>query len=145
VSKSKMAGLLVTGLALSGCAETFDGFATSPGQEVYAAPGYYGPPGYYAPGYYNAPGPVYVAPYGYQRGWGGGREDWRDHDRHDHGNPNFQSGSQQFHHDGRPPPMAGQPRMSPVAPPPAAAPPPARAQADQNRKLIDQLGFRPSH
>ena len=153
--------LLAAGLTLSGCAGALEGVSEPSGQSVATAPGYYGTPVYPAQGYEPPPGyvtsypyqPAYVAPYGYgaagresrEREW---RErEWREHRERDaayqrESRPAFE---QQRRDDRRPPPMAsqpqgmGQPRGAPPAPPPAAS-----SQVDQNKRMIDQLGFRPS-
>ena len=153
------AAVLVIGLAFSGCGATLDGFSTSSSETLYPATSYYGAP-VYTQGYYAEP--TYGAPYGYQpnaipsygypphycRRDGGG---WRERQWQEHREQGFQ-------HEGRPTylqqgqgggniPPAAQPRSFPAGPPPQMAPqpPPAtRSQADQNKRLVDQLGFRPS-
>jgi hypothetical protein len=149
--------VLAMGLTLSACDGTLAGLSSTSAQEVYASPGYYGSPSAYGP--YAEPG--YVAPYtyqpgyggsyGYGPGWGGGWGGWREHEGRERR-------ERAFHNDDRPfsqppqgpgnvPHMAAQPRnLAPAAPPPMAAQPPPAAtpQVQQNRKLLDQLGFRPS-
>jgi hypothetical protein len=145
----KAAALLAGGLGLSGCDV---GGSTYSEQESYGAPGYYGAPAYAPLGYGGPSGyavphgyqPGYVAPYAYGPGFrGDGGHEHREHE---------------FHHDGsRPinqqpqgvrqgPPPGVQPHAPVPAAPTAARPPPAASpQADHNRKLVDQLGFKPSH
>jgi hypothetical protein len=155
----KAAALLAGGLVLSGCDV---GGSTYSEQESYGAPGYYGTPGYAPSGYggpsgYAAPygyQPGYVAPYAYGPGFrGDGGHEHRDHEfHHDGGRPINQQpqggrqegGRQEGGRQGPPPGV--QPHAPVPAAPMAARPPPAAApQADHNRKLIDQLGFKPSH
>ena len=152
----KVTVVLATGLALSGCAGTLDGLSPSSGQDAYSTQGYYGTSAYSAQGYYAQPGyaapyaypPGYVTPYAYGPGWGGGRERWHEHEwrerRDDHAFPL----GQQRQDTRQVPQMAVQPRsLTPTVPPPQMAPrppPAAGPQADQNRKLLDQLGFRPT-
>ncbi len=156
----KAAVVLATGLALSGCAGTLDSLSASSGQDVYSTPGYYGTPAYPVQGYYAQPGyaapsypPGYVTPYVIGPGSGEGRERWREHEWREHKEHTFQDeGRQPFglqRQDARQvPQMAAQPRsMGPTVPPPQMAPrppPAAGPQVDQNRQLLNQLGFRPS-
>jgi len=152
--------VLGVGLVLSGCSGPLDSLSASSSQNVYSAPGYYGTPvdaaqGYYPQPYYAAPysyQPGYAAPYPYQPSWSG-QDGWREHESHERRERAFQnegrqSYDQQRQDHGNNPHIGAQPRsVAPIAPSPqvAAQPPPsARSQVDQNRKLIDQLGFRPS-
>ena len=151
----KLAVIGVAGLMLSGCADILDSPASSPGQGVYANSGNYGVAAYPTPGYYAQPGyvapypypyqPTYVTPYGYNPGWGGDRDHWRDHDWRDHAEHAYQNDHWQAQAASRPegrqaPPVAAPPHnVAPSAPPPAP-----QSQAAHNQKLLDQLGFRPS-
>ena len=135
---------LAIGLALSGCAGTLDGFSTSSSEMIYPATSYYGAP-IEAQGYY--PEPTYGAPYGYSSPYGR-REGWQEHEWQEHRGQGFRNEGrpayiQQGQGGGNIARPVAQPRGFPAAPAPQA-PPPARPQADTNRKLIDQLGFRPS-
>jgi len=150
----KIASSLALGLTLSGCAGMLEGPAAFPDQEVTVgsystsaypagAPGYYARPVYVAPYAYQ---PTYVTPYAYAPGWGEGRDRWRDRDWREHQERSFQNEgrprlSQQGHESRQASQMAIQRPAPQVAPQPSAA---ARPQADQNRKLLDQLGFRSS-
>lgn len=154
----KVTVVLATGLALAGCTGTLDGLSASSGQDVYSTAGYYGTAAYPVQGYYAQPDyaapypypPSYVTPYAYGPGWGEGRERWREHEWREPREHTFQDEGRQplQRQDTRHvPQMAAQPRgLSPTAPPPQMAPRPPAAgpQVDQNRKLLDQLGFRPS-
>ncbi len=141
----KVTVVIATGLALAGCAGTLDDLSASSGQDVYVTPGYYGTAAYSVQGYYAQPGyiapyayqPGYIAPYAYGPGWGGGRERWHDHEWHERRDHAFQNeGRQSFG------PQRQDTRQVPqIAPRP---PPAAGSEVDQNRKLLDQLGFRPS-
>jgi len=145
------------GPTLSACDGTPGGLSSTSGQEVHASLGHDGPPLYSAYGPHAGPG--YVAPYayqpgyggscGYEPGWGGRRDGWREHEGRGRGEraskmtaalQSATSGPRQ-RPNGRP---AAEP--APIAPLRMASPPPpaARPQVDQNRKLLDQLGFRPS-
>jgi hypothetical protein len=124
---------LAIGLILSGCtAYSLDG-----------APDYYGRPAYVAPYAYQ---PAYIPPYAYGPGWEEGRDRWHDREWREHEERSYQNRgrpplNQQSHDSRQPPQMAIQ------RPPPHMAsqpPPPARPPADQNRQLLDQLGFKPS-
>jgi hypothetical protein len=151
-----MATMLAIGLTLSGCAGMLEGPGTFPDQEVtvgsyntlaypaYGASDYYARPAYVAPYAYQ---PAYITPYAYAPVWGEGRDRWRDREWREHQERSFQNEgrlplSQQRHDSPQAPQMAIQRRPPPqMAPQPSPAP---RPQADQNRKLLDQLGFRPS-
>ena len=149
-----LAAVLAMGLAVSGCGATLDGFSASSSETLYPTTSYYGAP-IYTQGYYAEP--AYGAPYGYQPGgitsYGylpqyGRQEGWREREYRGQG----------FRNEGRPAyvqqgqgggnlPPAAQPRGFPAGPPPQMAPQPppaASPQADTNRRLVDQLGFRPS-
>ena len=136
----------VLGIAVSGCTDlTGDSYSS---QGVYSSSGYYGGPAGYAPGYYTAPYPYqpgYVVPYG-NPGFQGGRDYWQERDwRERRGNEFRNEGREQFreHHQNRESQMNAQPRSPAprqMPQPPAAAP----AQVEQNKRAIDQLGFRPS-
>lgn len=128
-----IAASFVTILGLAGCASMADSGS-------YGSAGYYGTPEYYSPGYYS---PSYAslygyspAPYAYGPGWASGQDRWREHERHEHlgGPPHVQ---------GVPP--AGHPMPMAHPTPPPAPPAAAGPQVEHNRKLLDQLGFRPSH
>ena len=141
----KLAAMIATTFAISGCVESLDGGSAYSDRNRYEPGSYYGAPyysppqDYYAPpqGYYSppqtyySPPQTYYAPYPYgsgPRGRDAWRErDWREHDQGPHMNalPGTFAPS-------------APPRQS-VAPPPAA-----RAPVDQNQRAIDQLGFRPS-
>jgi hypothetical protein len=147
------AAIVLIGLALSACDGTLDSFSSTPGQAVYATPGYYGPP--YAEGPYAEPGyvvpysspPAYGGFYSYQPGWGAWREhQWRDRRDRRFENEDRHLHDQQRHDLGGLSPMTAQPRgFTPLAPaPPPARPQPSGGQANQNQKLLDQLGFRPN-
>ena len=151
----KLVQILAAGLMLSGCADTLDSPAGSPGQGIYGNSGNYGVPAYQAPGYYGQPGyaapysypyqPTYAAPYGYAPGWSGDRDHWRDHEWRDHAEHAYQNDHWQAPPASRPEgrqasPVAVQPRsLAPPAPPPAP-----QSQAAHNQKQLDQLGFRPN-
>jgi hypothetical protein len=148
------AAVLVIALMLSGC-EGLDSFAAP--SNSYTTSSYYGTPMYAAQGYYAQP--YYAAPYGYQPGYmppyaygfpnaygspWGGRPSWRE--REWNRDQAFQNEGRQ--HFNRPsqvpnvPPVAAPPRSLPSAV--SSQPPAAGAQATENRRLLDQLGFRPS-
>ncbi len=152
----KYVAVVATGLTVSACDGSLDGYSSTSGQAVYASPGYYSSPSYPAYGPYAQPG--YVAPYpyqpgysgvyGYEPGWAGRREGW--HEREEHERWGRERGERAFQNDGRRSfnqprqdlgnvPMAAQPRVAPMVPPTAAMP-----QVQQNQKLLDQLGFRPN-
>ena len=119
---------LIAALAVAGCDS---GVPTYSQQGLYDRPAYYGSP-LYSPGY--GPGAGYAVPYGYPRnGYQPGYAAPYAHD------PSW--GQRQNQQAGGPP--RGLP--PPAAAPAAAAPPPAARTPDQNKQLIDQLGFRPSH
>lgn len=156
----KVTIVLATGLVLSGCAGTLDGLSASSGQDVYSTPGYYSTSANSVQGYYAQPGYAapyayssdYITPYVYGPGWGG-HERWHEHEwreRRDHAfqNEGRQPLGQQHQDTRQVPQMAVQPRsLAPTVPPPQMAPrpqPAAGPQVDQNRKLLDKLGFRPS-
>ncbi len=157
---SKMVAIFATGLTLSGCAGTLDGLSASSGQDTYATPGYYGTPAYPAPDGYAQPGyaapsyqPGYVTPYVYEGGSERGGDSWREHEWRERQQHAFQNEGreplgQQRQDVRHVPQMTAQPRsMVPTAPSPRMVPQPppaARPPADQNKKLLDQLGFRPS-
>lgn len=154
----RRAAVLAMGLTLMACDGTLDGLSFSTSEDVYASPGYYGQPPYVQE-HYAAPG--YIAPYPYSPGFGGpyvaepgwgGRNGWREHEWREGREGGFshedrRSFSQPRQDPGNGSRVAVQPQSTaPAAPPPIASqPPPAvRPQEDQNRKLLDQLGFRPS-
>jgi len=125
--------IVTVGVAVSGCTGLTDYSAASEG-------GYYGPtPGYYGGPYYAAPYPRgYVHPRPYPGPWQG-YSGWNERYGHGYNANGYRDG-------GRPPP--GPPPGPPVAvapPRPVAPPPSAPPQAAQNKALLDQLGFRPSH
>lgn len=152
------AATLAMGLMLSGCEGTLSDLSV-PTQDVYSAPGDYGMPMYSAPGSYVEFGyatpyayqPGYASPYAYPHRWGE-HDRWREHEWRERQEHAFESDGRGYgqHHHGvpSPPAMAAQPRsFAPVAPPaalPVRPPSVATPQADQNRRLLDQLGFRPS-
>lgn len=156
----RVAGSAATlvGLMLSGCEGTLSDLSV-PDQDVYSAPSDYGMPMYSTPGSYAEVGyvtpyayqPGYVSPYAYPRRW---REHdrWREYEWREHREHAFERKGRVYgqHHQGvqSPPTMAAQSRSFVPAAPPAALPvrPPSVAtpQADQNRRLLDQLGFRSS-
>jgi hypothetical protein len=146
--------ILAMGLTLSACDGSWNGPVLLPSQGVYTASDYYG---YAAPGAYAggsiAPYP-YQLPYGppYGSNWNR-REDWRSggwRERRERAvqQDGHQRGSQPHQNLQVIPQITAQPRsFAPPAPPPPSAQPSARAaspSADQNRQLLDQLGFRPS-
>lgn len=149
----RSAAIVLIGFTLSACDGTLDSFSSTSTHAAYATPGYYGPPTY-AEGPYAAPG--YVVPYSYapanggfysyEPGWGP-RPGWREHQWGDRGDRRFENEDRHFHdqqrHDlGDVSPMTAQPRsFAPLAP---APPQPSGGQADQNQKLLGQLGFRPN-
>jgi len=111
--------ILVSTLMLSACEGPASGY-----------PGYSG-----APGYYTAPGYGYAAPYAYEpvRPYSYGpswseRERWREHQ---------ERGGAVHQHDEHA-------RNPPSMPQPQPARPPASSQTEHNRRLLEQLGFRPS-
>lgn len=111
---------LAVGVLLSGCADAAGPYGGSA----------YG--GSYVPGYtYGGPGPVYGSPYLYGAPYGGaGRGVWL--------GQNWQQ--RQWSNSG-----ASTSRYQPPPPVPATPPAPASpAQVQQNRKLLDQLGFQPN-
>ena len=150
----KVVAVLATGLMLSGCDGMPGGMSAASGQNAYGAPDYYGAPAYPGPDYYGQPGygsssyqRVYVAPYGRDRGFEGGHDrDWREHNGRALRNEGREPMGQQRQDVRQTPQMAPPshsfsppaPRMD-VRPPPAASP-----QVEQNKRLIDQLGFRPT-
>jgi hypothetical protein len=96
----------------------------------------------------------YVIPYAYQYtyqpSWGG-RDGWREREWRERRERAFRNEGQPYSQQRQNvrivPQIAAQPRsLAPVVPPQQSATQPSAAgpQADQNRKLIDQLGFRPS-
>lgn len=150
----RSAAVLAMGLTLSACDGSWNGPALLPSQGVYTASDYYG---YAAPGAYAG---GYIAPYPYQPSYGpsyapswDSREDWRDRRWHERRERAVQQDGHQpdsEHHQNlrAVPRMTAQPQnfAPPAPPPPSAQPsaPAARPTAGQNRKLLDQLGFRPS-
>jgi hypothetical protein len=149
----RSAAVLALGFALPACDGTLDGFSSSSGQNAYSSPGYYGSSPYDR-GPYAGPGYILPPPqpgyYGYEPGWGerGGRREheWRGRREGAFGNEGHEPFNQRRQNPGNVPHMAAQPgSFAPAAgsPGPHQAPPAARPQADQNRKLINGLGFRP--
>jgi len=148
------AAIIAVGFAASGCTGLTDSYSAGPNGGFYNTPDYYaGPPGgaqgYYGQPYYAAPypySPGYVAPYSYQvprRGWQ--EHQWRERRENAFRNDGHQPFGQP--HQDSASHMPSQPmNVAPAAPPRPMSPPPAAPpQAAQNRALIDQLGFRPSH
>lgn len=142
----KAAAIVAAGLTLCGCDGTLDSLSASSTQNAYPAASYYGAPVYSTPGYYSEP--YHGAPYGYQPGYAyrspsGGGNDWRERDRHERTEQAFRNEGHQSpvqpSPGGRVSSMGGQPQHLAAQPAPAAT-----SQTDQNKKLIDQLGFRPS-
>jgi hypothetical protein len=130
-------GVIAVGALLAGCADTTGGYGYGPYAEAYGSPVYpyggpYGGPAIATPGYiapYAYP-PTVVTPY---RGgvWAGRDYPGRHWNSHPPRPPD------------RPPPTAWHhppPQVAP-RPPPVAAPPPA-VEAQRNRQLLDQMGFR---
>jgi hypothetical protein len=157
--------VLAIGLTLCGCDGTLDSLSGSSYHNGYVTDSYYGAPIYSAQGYY--PQPYYGAPYGYQPGyipsypyqpgWGRGNgwreREWQEREWQERRGQAFRNEGhsryiQPNQGAGNIPHMAVQPpSLGRAAPPQQLAPQPppaATSQADQNRKLIDQLGFRPS-
>lgn len=138
---------LAVGFMLSGCEGALNDLPGN-NQDSYAAPGYYTAPGYVIPYAYQ---PDYAEPYPYASGWQD-HDHWREHEwreRREHAFENEDRPRGQRYQGAQPSPsMAGQPRGSvPAAPPPASplrSPSAATPQVDQNKRLLDQLGFRPS-
>jgi hypothetical protein len=133
---------IAAGALLAGCADTVGGYGY--GYQPYADA--YGGPVYPYGGPYG--GPVVAAPYPYPPPvvtpyvgsvWVGREEPGR----YWHNRPPPPSGvppQTAWHH---PPPQVAPPPHIAQRPPPVAAPPPA-AQAQHNRQLLDQMGFRAS-
>ena len=150
----RSAAVLAMGLTLSACDGSWNSPALLPNQDVYTASDDYG---YAAPGAYAG---GYVAPYPYQLPYGppygsnwNRREDWRSGGWRERRERAVQEGGHQpdsQHHQDlhAVPQITAQPRSfaPPLLPPPSAQPSARAASppADQNRKLLDQLGFRPS-
>lgn len=129
-----MAALAVIPFALAACTDT-GGYGGSPGYygaSAYPSPGYYSP-GYYSPGY--GPG------FGRGPGWAMEQDRWRERQAHE----GFNRAAE-----GVPPASRSTPMPMPhAAPPPMAAAPhpaaPTTPQAANNMRLLNQLGFQPSH
>jgi hypothetical protein len=153
----RSAAIVLIGLILSACDGTLDSFSSTSTQASYATPGYYGSP-IYAEGPYAEPGYVvpYSAPpahggfYSYEPGWGA-RPGWHEHQWEDRRDRRFENEDRRLHdqqrHDlsGLSPMPAQRRSFTPLAPaPPLARPQPSGGQADQNQKLLGQLGFRPN-
>jgi hypothetical protein len=138
-SNMRMTGSTITlafGLLLSGCEGTLSDLS---GTAPNAYPGYYTEPGYVTP-YAYQPG---YDPYPYPPQWED-HDHWHEHEwrqRRENGFENERYGQRRQSPQPSPPVAAQQPHSSA---PPARSPSIAPPQTDQNRRLLDQLGFRPS-